>query len=98
MLDKTIHVLENACCGLPALVYGDRPAAQKLAGQNLRLMDEGRVAPLVSDCSSCAAFLKKYATLFAESAPRHAAAAACAARVRDILEVLAPAAGLPPVE
>ncbi len=97
-LGKTIHVLENACCGLPALVYGDRPAAQKLAEQNLRLMDEGRFDLVVTDCSSCAAFLKKYATLFAESDPRHAAAAACAARVRDILEVLAPAAGLPPVE
>jgi glycolate oxidase iron-sulfur subunit len=85
---KTVEVLDNCCCGLPAMTYGDRAAAQDLAEKNLRLIDAGRFDLLVTDCSSCAAFLKKYPGLFAEDDPRHAAAAALAERVRDLLQVL----------
>ena len=91
-----VEVLENCCCGLPALTYGDRPAAQKLAEKNLDLLAEHRFDLIVTDCSSCAAFLKKYPTLFAESDPRHAAAAAVARLVRDLPELIAPAGETPP--
>ena len=86
---KTVTLLDNCCCGLPALAYGDRPAAQDLAERNLDFLTSGSFDTIVTDCSSCAAFLKKYPTLFAEDDPRHGAAKAIAARVQDVVEVLA---------
>jgi glycolate oxidase iron-sulfur subunit len=88
-LGKTVQVLENCCCGLPALSYGDRTAALKLAQRNLPLFTDGRFDVVVTDCSSCAAFLKKYPTLFAKDDPQHPAAEAFAATVRDLPELLA---------
>jgi len=94
-LGRTVEVLENCCCGLPPTSYGDRAAAIELAEKNLRLLDAERFDVIVTDCSSCAAFLKKYPTLFDEGDPRRERAAAAAARVRDVLELLSPAAGSP---
>ena len=88
-LGKTVEVLDNCCCGLPAVSYGDRPAAQNLAEKNIQLFSQGRFEVVVTDCSSCAAFLKKYPTLFAEDDPRHSAAEAFAAAVRDLPELIA---------
>jgi glycolate oxidase iron-sulfur subunit len=95
-LGRTVEVLDNCCCGLPPTTYGDRTAAVELAEKNLRLLDPERFDVIVTDCSSCAAFLKKYPTLFEEGDPRHQQAAAAAARVRDVLELLSPAAGSSP--
>ena len=95
-MGSTIHVLENGCCGLPAVTYGDRPAARRLAAKNLELFQAGKFDVIVTDCSSCAAFLKKYPALFGEDDPRHAAACSQAASVRDILELL-PSSGSPPL-
>lgn len=92
---RTVEVLENCCCGLPAITYGDREAARKMAAQNLALLEPGNFDAIVTDCSSCAAFLKKYPTLFAEDDPRHQAAEAQAARVRDVVQLL-PQAATPP--
>lgn len=94
-IGRTVEVLENCCCGLPAMTYGDREAAQKMAAQNLALLEPGKFDAIVTDCSSCAAFLKKYPTLFAEDDPRHEAAEAQAARVRDVVQLL-PQAVTPP--
>jgi glycolate oxidase iron-sulfur subunit len=44
----------------------------------------------VTDCSSCAAFLKKYPTLFGDNDARRGVAVVQAARVRDLLQVLRP--------
>jgi len=88
-IGKTIHVLENCCCGLPAVSYGDRTVARELAERNMRLFADGRFDLVVTDCSSCAAFLKKYPTLFAKDDPRQAAAEAFAAAVRDLPELVA---------
>jgi len=87
-LGRRIHVLANGCCGLPAMTYGDRAAAQALAARNLRLFEAAPFDLLVTDCSSCAAFLKKYPSLFADEDPRRAAAEGHAGRVRDLVEVL----------
>ncbi len=87
-MGKTVHVLENCCCGLPAATYGDRPAAQRLAEKNVALLAEDDLDVIVTDCSSCAAFLKKYPALFPEDDPRRGAAAALAAKVRDLVEIL----------
>lgn len=85
---KTVEILDNCCCGLPAMTYGDRAAAQALAEKNLRLVDAGRFDVVVTDCSSCAAFLKKYPELFGENDLRSVAAAALAERVRDLVQFL----------
>ena len=83
---REVHVLENACCGLPAKSYGDREAAKRLAQKNLELLASGRFDVIVTDCSSCAAFLKKYPDQFAEGNPLHEQAKAAASKVRDLVE------------
>jgi glycolate oxidase iron-sulfur subunit len=85
---KGAHIAYFVGCGLPAATYGDLPAAQRLARRNLQLFHEGRYDVIVTDCSSCAAFLKKYPTLFAEGDPMRQQAAEAALRVRDVLQVL----------
>jgi glycolate oxidase iron-sulfur subunit len=87
MIGDEVTVLDNCCCGLPAETYGDRQAAQKLAAKNLRLLRGDRFDLIVTDCSSCAAFLKKYPALFPKGDPRHTTAQAVSARVRDLVEL-----------
>lgn len=88
---KSVTVLDNCCCGLPAETYGDRPAAQKLAAKNLTLLTSAPFDLIVTDCSSCAAFLKKYPTLFPEADPLRKEADKLASRTRDVLQFLASA-------
>jgi len=95
-LGSTVEVLDNCCCGLPPLTYGDRSAARELAAKNLPLAAGDRFDAIVTDCSSCAAFLKKYPTLFAPADPLHETARACADRVCDLSELLTSAGGRPP--
>jgi len=92
---KSVSVLDNCCCGLPAATYGDREAAQKLGEKNLALFGDA-FDVIVTDCSSCAAYLKKYPELFPEGDPRHEHAKAVASRVRDLVELLAEAEPAPP--
>ncbi len=94
-LGRTVRVLENCCCGLPPVTYGDRTAARALAEKNLAILAEDEFDVIVTDCSSCAAFLKKYPTLFDEDDPRHEAAKACAQRMRDLVELVASTGGSP---
>ena len=78
-------VLDHVCCGLPAYAYGDIPAAQTLARLNVeafRLLD---VDAIVTDCSSCASFIKDYATLL----PGSDEAQRMSARTRDLTEWVA---------
>ncbi len=104
-LGKTVEVLDNCCCGLPPLTYGERPAAERLVEKNLRLFNlrqagtsckdgEDKFDVIVTDCSSCASFLKKYPTLFSEDDSRHAKAEKFAALVRDLPELVASTDGL----
>jgi glycolate oxidase iron-sulfur subunit len=84
-----VEVLDNNCCGLPPASYGDKDAARRLARRNLSMLCSDRFDMVVTDCSSCASFLKKYASMFDEGEERSKAAEA-AARVKDIVEVLPP--------
>ncbi len=93
-IGKTIEVLDNCCCGLPPQSYGERSAAEKLVEKNLELLGEDKFDVVVTDCSSCASFLKKYPTLFPEDDPRHATAEKFAALVRDLPELVASTDGL----
>jgi glycolate oxidase iron-sulfur subunit len=81
--------LRNSCCGLLAHNYGDLEDARELARRNVAAAENSGEAPIVADCSSCAAFLKSYPQLFLS--PKHASwrarAERFAARVRDAVEI-----------
>lgn len=87
-IGKSVTVMDNCCCGLPAHVYGDIEAAQNLAEKNLETLSRETFDLLVTDCSSCASFLKKYPSLFPEDDIRSQQAKNVATKVRDIVEVL----------
>ena len=86
---KTVTILENCCCGLPAWFYGDIPAAQNFAEKNLNTLSEQQFDYIVTDCSSCASFLKKYPTLFPENDPRLEKAKAISSQLKDVVELIA---------
>jgi len=86
-IGKTVTVLDNCCCGFPPLCYGEQSSAQRMAGENIALLSSSQFDLIVTDCSSCAAFLKKYPTLFPPNDPRGKAAGFLASKVRDLLEV-----------
>jgi glycolate oxidase iron-sulfur subunit len=86
---RSVRVLDNNCCGLPAWSYGDLAAAARLAGRNLALLEAGSVDAIVSDCSSCTSFIKQYPRLFSENDPLRKAAQSVAAKARDVSEWLA---------
>jgi len=94
-LGRSVQVLGNCCCGLPATAYGDREAAVNLAAKNLELIDLEGLDLVVTDCSSCASYLKKYPELFPAGDSRRGQAEALASRVRDLVEVLPPSAEPP---
>jgi glycolate oxidase iron-sulfur subunit len=85
---RKVHVLDNCCCGLPAYSFGDLQIAQKLAQKNMQALASGPYDIIVTDCSSCASFLKKYPVLFSEEDSRHEAAKMFSAKVRDLTEWL----------
>ena len=84
---KTVSLLNNCCCGLPAHSYGDLNAAKKLAGKNLDILSSDEFDVIVTDCSSCASFLKKYPEIFADN-ERHEKAKKVGSRLRDMVELI----------
>jgi glycolate oxidase iron-sulfur subunit len=84
---KTVSLLNNCCCGLPAHSYGDLDAAKKLAGKNLDILSSDEFDVIVTDCSSCASFLKKYPEIFADD-ERHEKAKKVGSRLRDMVELI----------
>ena len=86
--------IENSCCGLLAHNYGRLDDAREFAKKNILRYEElagslGSFA-VIGDCSSCVAFMKTYEQLFTGDAEWRPRAAAFAAAVRDILEVIPP--------
>lgn len=90
-LDAEVDVLGNNCCGLPAWVYGDTSAAQRLAVSNLKKIGHADDYDyIVSDCASCASHLKEYGQLLSKDAVHARAAEQFSKRVRSLSELLAP--------
>lgn len=85
----SVHLLDNNCCGLPAWSYGDLAAARNLASRNLPLLDEGGFDAVITDCSSCTSFIKKYPLLFADDDPCRDKVRNAAAKTKDVAEFLA---------
>ncbi len=87
-LGKRVTVLANCCCGLPAWTYGDIRAVRRLADKNLKAISPERYDLIVSDCSSCASFLKKYPRLFPLGDLLHEKANLLGEKIHDITEIL----------
>jgi glycolate oxidase iron-sulfur subunit len=94
-IGQTVEILPNCCCGLPAETYGDLPATQRMAEKNLALMTSRPYDLIVTDCSSCASFLKKYPLVFQEDDPRHESARLVSNLVQDFVQVAAKYVPLP---
>ncbi len=90
-LDYEVIIRDNGCCGLPAYAHGDRDSALRLVLQNIDLFS-GSDDVIVTDCSSCASFLKEYPDILKRAGIDDASiskAEGFAARVQDMTEVLA---------
>ncbi len=88
-IGKTVTILDNCCCGLPAWSYGDIDAAGKLARKNLELFSSHSFDVIVTDCSSCSGFLKKYPKIFESDEAGQEAAGKHEPLFRDMVEFLA---------
>jgi glycolate oxidase iron-sulfur subunit len=86
---RSVQVLDNNCCGLPAWSYGDLAAARMLAEKNLPVLAAANVDAIVTDCSSCTGFIKKYPRLFSKDDALSEKARAAAEKTRDVAEWLA---------
>jgi iron-sulfur cluster protein len=61
------HPDKQTCCGLPALMMGEKKTAREVARQNLEAFDPEGVDYIVTLCASCASHLKhNYPKLLAE--------------------------------
>ena len=94
---KTLTLLDNCCCGLPAHSYGDGAAASRLAVKNLEALSSDEFDVIVTDCSSCASFLKKYPDLFSGT-EHHVKAEKIASRLRDMVELVFSNERMPEIE
>ena len=85
------------CCGALHAHNGDLDEARRLALALMDALEDPDDAPVLVNSAGCGAHLKDWTELFDERDPAHARAAALAARVVDLTELLAPAlaAGLP---
>ncbi len=87
-IGKSVRLLDNCCCGLPAWTYGDLEVAKKLAEKNLMTLSAGNFDVIVTDCSSCASFLKKYPIIFKDDDQKHQMAQNIFPRLKDMVELL----------
>jgi len=86
-----VTVASNVCCGLPPYAYGDLDSARALAHKNMEALRARGSDAIITDCASCASFLRDYPELFEEGDPARAAAEEMAARVIDLSQFLAEA-------
>jgi glycolate oxidase iron-sulfur subunit len=87
---RNISVFRDAaCCGLPALVSGDRKSALENIGANLRRLREAAPGAIVFPCGSCLLMFKRnIPALFKEGSPLHEEAAFVAERATDYASFL----------
>jgi glycolate oxidase iron-sulfur subunit len=92
-LGYEVDVVDHGCCGLPAFAHGESAAVSHLARNNIRAFSRERDCIIVTDCSSCASFLKDYPKHLSinDEAGKESISEAerFSARVRDMTELLA---------
>ncbi|MBE0586372.1 MAG: (Fe-S)-binding protein, partial [Desulfofustis sp.] len=84
----SVTVMDNCCCGLPPYTYGDLDNTKMLARKNLDVLDKLDVDVVVTDCSSCASFLKKYPKIFKDDGPDYERANKKLPMIKDVVEFL----------
>lgn len=86
-------IVEHGCCGLPAFAHGELMAVEHLARNNMRAFLNEPDSIIVTDCSSCASFLKDYPKILSIGnrigQTEISEAESFSSRVRDITEILA---------
>ncbi|BBO81581.1 (Fe-S)-binding protein [Desulfosarcina ovata subsp. sediminis] len=91
--------MQQSCCGLPALMMGEKAAARDVARRNILAMRGSEVDQIVTLCASCASHLKhNYPQLLADDPAMREAAERFSEKVvafssfmNDILEIPADA-------
>lgn len=78
----------QTCCGALAAHAGDRAWAKELARQNIAAFEQVDVQYIVNNAGGCGALLKEYSHLLHDEPEWAERAAAFAAKVKDISEVL----------
>ena len=78
----------QGCCGALALHAGYREQARTLAKHNIAVFEAAAVDRIVVNAAGCGSAMKEYGHLFADDPQWAARAAALAAKVRDVSEVL----------
>jgi glycolate oxidase iron-sulfur subunit len=87
-----ITILDNTCCGRPAVSYGDLDAGRDIARRNVeRLSAAADLDAIVSDCGSCSTHLKDYGQLLSGDGTYAERAASLSKKVRSFSEFLASA-------
>lgn len=79
----------QACCGALALHAGRRDEARRSARQTIDAFEAAGVACVVTNAAGCGSTMKEYGLLLADDPAYAERAAAFAAQVRDVSEVLA---------
>lgn len=86
----TVHAPQaQGCCGALALHAGHIELARSLARHNVAVFESVQAEHIVVNAAGCGSAMKEYGDLFGGDAVWGQRARACAARVRDVSEVLA---------
>ncbi len=92
-LGYDVEIVDHGCCGLPAFVHGEVDTARRLAMRNILAFSSEPDRIIITDCSSCASFLKDYQKLLQSddiaTENRVRKAERFSSRVHDITEILA---------
>lgn len=88
---RVVDATGEGCCGALHAHAGDLEAARTLARRNIAAFEASGAAYVAVNASGCGAMMKEYGHLLHDDPAWHARAAALAARVRDVSELLATA-------
>jgi glycolate oxidase iron-sulfur subunit len=83
-----IEVPRQGCCGALHAHSGQLERARMLARQNIEAYEQARVDAIVVNAAGCGAVMKEYGELLHDDPAWAARAAALAAKVRDVAEIL----------
>ncbi len=86
---KVVPVVGQGCCGALHAHSGDLEAARSMATRNVEAFEAAGVDVLAMNASGCGAAMAEYGALLAHDEQMAKRAAAIAARVRDVSELLA---------